>query len=528
MEERIEKLMDWSIIFNNINSIYEDTVFTRLYTLFTEPATSIAIFAVMATLAYGARNSIIFFEENEQELTEMNNPNTVQGKTAILMPIVGSIMLLVLFYFLKVMIYILYVMIAISALMGMMLTMEPVFYKLLHDFPFPSKKELKIKTCKGILVIDIYTIAAFLFGALVITGWVVFKSWIFVDFMAFCLASIAISTLKIPSMKISTMLLSMFFFYDIFWVFLSEYVFGSNVMVTVAVKMISNTSASSFYLPIPIVIIIPRFFGSNPMLLGLGDIILPGIFLSFLYRFDTHILSLKKKCSQSRVLFMHVIHEGFYFRVGYLGYLFGMMSALIGLVASKMAQPALLYLVPYTLIPTLLSSLLRGEFRMFWTGNIDPSLFSPSLDEESEKIEMNGNSSGSNNNNGNNEGGNNDEEINLDLLSPNFPLRKFNSKDLLYKDDDLHDSLYLPSDSSNHSDNHSNLLLDSENSNNNNNNSSNSHNNNSNSNDIQKNKSSGKNNNKSVNNELSITLDDEKDSSNREQNIIDIALGNKN
>merc|ERR1712100_197175 len=69
------------------------------------------------------------------------------------------------------------------------------------------------------------------------------------------------------------------FFYDIFWVFGSKSVFGSNVMVTVATKVEG-----------PITLLFPRRLDgcgdlSNSML-GLGDIVVPGIFIAFLAKWD--------------------------------------------------------------------------------------------------------------------------------------------------------------------------------------------------------------------------------------------------
>uniref|UniRef100_A0A1A9VQV5 Uncharacterized protein n=1 Tax=Glossina austeni TaxID=7395 RepID=A0A1A9VQV5_GLOAU len=70
-------------------------------------------------------------------------------------------------------------------------------------------------------------------------------------------------------------LLSGLFFYDIFWVF------GTNVMVTVA---------KSFEAPIKLVFlqdwITDGINGANFAMLGLGDIVIPGIFIALLLRFD--------------------------------------------------------------------------------------------------------------------------------------------------------------------------------------------------------------------------------------------------
>lgn len=65
------------------------------------------------------------------------------------------------------------------------------------------------------------------------------------------------------------------FFYDIFWVF------GTDVMVTVA---------RSFEAPIKLMfpqdILENGVFGKHHAMLGLGDIVVPGIFIALLLRYD--------------------------------------------------------------------------------------------------------------------------------------------------------------------------------------------------------------------------------------------------
>jgi len=63
------------------------------------------------------------------------------------------------------------------------------------------------------------------------------------------------------------------FFYDIFWVF------GTDVMVTVA---------KSFDGPAKIIFPI-QFDPFRPSILGLGDIVVPGFFLSMTLRFDAFL-----------------------------------------------------------------------------------------------------------------------------------------------------------------------------------------------------------------------------------------------
>jgi minor histocompatibility antigen H13 len=76
----------------------------------------------------------------------------------------------------------------------------------------------------------------------------------------------------IGNFKNGFMLLTLLFFYDIF------FVFGTDVMLTVA-KGIDA----------PIKLMFPKdFSGEKPQysILGLGDIVIPGIFVSLCLRFD--------------------------------------------------------------------------------------------------------------------------------------------------------------------------------------------------------------------------------------------------
>merc|ERR1719159_1978088 len=94
------------------------------------------------------------------------------------------------------------------------------------------------------------------------------------------------------SVKTGAIMLIGLFFYDVFWVFGSKSVFGSNVMVSVAMGVDA-----------PIKLMFPRDLGGCGFLrhsmLGLGDIVLPGIFIAFLAKFDA--VKIGEKASTSFV-----------------------------------------------------------------------------------------------------------------------------------------------------------------------------------------------------------------------------------
>ncbi|XP_028354938.1 minor histocompatibility antigen H13 isoform X3 [Physeter macrocephalus] len=83
----------------------------------------------------------------------------------------------------------------------------------------------------------------------------------------------------------------------------------------------------------------------NFAMLGLGDIVIPGIFIALLLRFD---ISLKKNTHT-------------YFYTSFAAYIFGLGLTIFIMHIFKHAQPALLYLVPACIGFPVLVALAKGE-----------------------------------------------------------------------------------------------------------------------------------------------------------------------
>lgn len=154
--------------------------------------------------------------------------------------------------------------------------------------------------------------------------------------------------IRLPEIKVATVLLSCAFFYDIFWVFLSPLIFHESVMVVVARGDKSGEG-------IPMLLKFPRL--SDPWggesLIGFGDIILPGLLISYCLRYD----NMMKKTVR-----------GGYFLYSLVGYGVGLFLTDVSLVLMDgHGQPALLYLVPSTLGVVMLLGLYRGEFKHIWS-----------------------------------------------------------------------------------------------------------------------------------------------------------------
>lgn len=163
------------------------------------------------------------------------------------------------------------------------------------------------------------------------------KHWIANNVFGLAFSLTGIEVLHLNSFPIGCILLGGLFVYDIFWVF------GTDVMVTVA---------TSFEAPIkllfPMDFLEHGVFGRNFAMLGLGDIVIPGIFIALLLRFDC---SRGKDCRA-------------YFYANYIAYLGGLITTVVILHVFSSAQPALLYLVPACLGSALLTSVVRGELML--------------------------------------------------------------------------------------------------------------------------------------------------------------------
>jgi len=172
------------------------------------------------------------------------------------------------------------------------------------------------------------------------------KYWALNNVLGICFCMQGIERLSLGTYKIGAILLVGLFFYDIFWVF------GTDVMVTVAKNLDG-----------PIKLLFPRSLvpaedtGKIELsLLGLGDIVIPGFFLSLLLRFDAENANMPTNKVD--------IHESFpkpYFYSAMIAYVMGLGVTLFVMIYFQAAQPALLYLVPACLGSSFLCAIVRGE-----------------------------------------------------------------------------------------------------------------------------------------------------------------------
>ncbi|KAG8694307.1 hypothetical protein FRC08_008569, partial [Ceratobasidium sp. 394] len=143
------------------------------------------------------------------------------------------------------------------------------------------------------------------------------RSALLTDVLALSVAHSAISTLKLDSLQTGCVLLGGLFFYDVWWVF------GTSVMVTVATS-----------LDIPVKLLFPRSLlsllslvpppeKSPNMLLGLGDVVIPGTLVALAHRLDMHLRRRKQDAEKNNVK-RERKQGGSYLRATLIGYFVGL------------------------------------------------------------------------------------------------------------------------------------------------------------------------------------------------------------
>uniref|UniRef100_A0A5B7A5J4 Putative signal peptide peptidase-like 2 n=1 Tax=Davidia involucrata TaxID=16924 RepID=A0A5B7A5J4_DAVIN len=197
------------------------------------------------------------------------------------------------------------------------------------------------------------TLAVSPFCLAFVVVWAVYRNvsfaWIGQDILGIALIITVLQIVHVPNLKVGTVLLSCAFLYDIFWVFVSKKLFHESVMIVVARGDRSGEDG------IPMLLKIPRMFDpwGGYSIIGFGDILLPGLLIAFSLRYDW----LAKKNLRAG-----------YFLWAMFAYGLGLLITYIALnLMDGHGQPALLYIVPFTLGTFLTLGKKRGDLKILWT-----------------------------------------------------------------------------------------------------------------------------------------------------------------
>ncbi|GIY83587.1 signal peptide peptidase-like 2B [Caerostris darwini] len=263
-----------------------------------------------------------------------------------------GLMLVLLYFLYDYLVYFIISLFVLASILSVHSCLEPLVLKIKGSF---CKSDFRCgsSSCH----IDFRQVLLVAFAIAVSVFWVIVRkekyAWILQDFLgvAFCIHML--KSIRLPSLKICFVLLVLLFFYDIFFVFVTPYftVKGESVMEEVA------TGGSSAEM-LPMVLRVSHF-GFDPLavcykqfsILGFGDILVPGLLISYCHGFDL-------VTSKKRIYFLTTVAM----------YGIGLLVTFMALFLMSTAQPALLYLVPCTLLPTIILGWCRGELSTLWNG----------------------------------------------------------------------------------------------------------------------------------------------------------------
>lgn len=205
----------------------------------------------------------------------------------------------------------------------------------LFKFDFDRHDLIALFVCSPVLISHLYK-----------------RHWITNNIIGVSFSILGIQHLHLSSFKAGALLLCGLFLYDIFWVF------GTDVMTSVA-KGIDA----------PILLQFPQdiyrngpWEASKHSMLGLGDIVIPGIFIALLRRFDYRVVQTTAESKTPQAS----LKGRYYFSVTVIAYMAGLFITMAVMHHFKAAQPALLYLVPCCLFVPLLLAAIRGEVSALW------------------------------------------------------------------------------------------------------------------------------------------------------------------
>ncbi|KAL1427051.1 hypothetical protein MTO96_017794 [Rhipicephalus appendiculatus] len=240
-------------------------------------------------------------------------------KLVIMFVIHMSVMLLVLYYFYRYLVHLIVIMFALASAAALLSCLEPLVNRIdigTSKRPWSGEK-----------------VALFVVSFGVAVGWLIVRNndavgWALQDILGIAFCINMLKSIHLPNLKLLALLLSLLLVYDVFFVFITPLLRVTRESVMVEVAKGGNLQES-----LPMVVRFPRLvkgkyhacFPRKFSMLGLGDILAPAYGVGMIVTF----------------LALHLMH---------------------------MAQPALLYLVPFTLVPTIVIAWYKGHLFAVWNG----------------------------------------------------------------------------------------------------------------------------------------------------------------
>lgn len=297
--------------------------------------------------------------------------------------ILMSLLLLALYWFFKYLIYFLLLLFTLGSLVSVYTCVRPILSCVLptrfNHFrpPFPLAFA---SACTHLSIgFAIALTAAWFFTRHNACG------WFWHDLIGVCFVVGALKNIRMPNFRLICWLLMLLFVYDIFFVFVTPLLTsdGSSIMVRVAVgdTILPNRTSAARLQPehtpliptnntsywsngerVPMVFRVPYFARSTWtycyadygfLFLGYGDILVPGLLISYA-NFHDRLYSIPRRP---------------YYTISSIFYALGLiLTSVFVYIMEGTGQPALLYLVPATVIPVACLAAYRNEWSAFWNG----------------------------------------------------------------------------------------------------------------------------------------------------------------
>ena len=306
----------------------------------------------------------------------------VSGAAAAAYPVVGSLALLVLFFCFSRLASVLAALMLLSFAVAFCMAFGPAVGALCDRVLGPRRAWAVV----GVFLGEERSLADNVTLALAVSvagGWLLSGSWVLSDLLGAAVVVAFVSFVHLPDLRVAAALCLFLFAYDFFWVFLSERFFGENVMVQVATQRPDNPVAqvaraldlglpegAPRRLELPVKLVFPRDVFSDPWgragdftFLGLGDMALPGLLVSF-GRFEDLRRAGGRQPPARRG--PRARSPRTYAAAALAGYVAGLALALAASLLSGAAQPALVYIAPLTLGALAARAHARGELAALW------------------------------------------------------------------------------------------------------------------------------------------------------------------
>lgn len=353
---------------------------------FADSSRVLTIVISILLIVYGSIRALgldaAFNVSEDGEGAEQANPNsspfarlmdgfqTINTAQAVFLPVGASFSLLVMFFFFDTLQFFFALCTAALAMIAFSFVLMPVCQFLTKPCFGSNNQKFYISFCGRITPAEAMSLVC---SAVLVMVWIVTGHWVLMDALAMGLCVSMIAYIRLPSLKVSTLLLIGLLVYDVFWVFFSSYIFKANVMVRVATQQAENpvqimasklkmnpVGNISPQISLPGKLVFPSMQDRGRFsMLGLGDIVMPGLLLCFVMRYDNYKrqAAVTSDTEQAKIT---------YFHCSLIGYIVGLVTATVASEVYKAAQPALLYLVPFTLLPILIMAYLKGDLRKMW------------------------------------------------------------------------------------------------------------------------------------------------------------------